>query len=137
MDAPFFVMLLPLVFPLVHVAVGVGLLYFSLCGLFNKTVIEVNVGELSVRHTPLPWKGNVRVSVTDIQQLYCIEKISYSKGSSSTTYGVNLVLKTNKTIPLIKGVPDKEQVLSIENLIEKRIGITDEPVAGEMQKSRE
>jgi hypothetical protein len=133
---PDFAALLPLLFPIVHVAVGLGLLYFSLCGIFNKTIIEVNMGELSVRHTPLPWKGNVKVNVSDIEQLYCVDKVTYSRNGSSTSYGVNLVLKSNRTIRLINGIPDKEQVLSIENIIEKRLGITDVPVSGEMPKNR-
>ena len=53
------IMLLPILFPLGHVAVGVGLTYSVLMGFFNNTVIRVTAeGEVIVRHGPLPWCGN-------------------------------------------------------------------------------
>ncbi len=44
-------------FPIGHVAVGVALTYFTICGLLNRTIIEVEQGQLRIRHTPLPWPG--------------------------------------------------------------------------------
>ena len=45
------------VFPLVHVAVGVGLAYLVVTTLCNKTTIRVDPNLLSVKHGPIPWPG--------------------------------------------------------------------------------
>ena len=52
-DAPMMFML----FPLIHVAVGIGLFYYSITGFFNKTRISGQKGVLGIRNFPLPWKG--------------------------------------------------------------------------------
>ena len=46
-----------LVFPVFHVAIGVGLTYFVICGFVNRTVVRIAGGELSVWHGPMPWPG--------------------------------------------------------------------------------
>ncbi|HVJ83988.1 MAG TPA: hypothetical protein VM452_00010 [Caulifigura sp.] len=55
-------------FPLLHVAVGVGLTYSVVAGFLNKTQILVDTSQLHVRHQPVPWWGNRIVNVDDIQE---------------------------------------------------------------------
>ena len=50
-DAP----LLAKLFPMIHVAAGLGIGYMALCGLFNRTRIAVDGSLLTVRHGPMPW----------------------------------------------------------------------------------
>ena len=57
-------------FPLLHVAVGVGLTYFTLAGLLNRTTVELAEGELSVRHGPLPWRGGGSHPARDIRSVH-------------------------------------------------------------------
>jgi hypothetical protein len=119
-----------LVFPLIHVGVGLYLFYFGISGLVNTTRIEVGSGQLSIKHGPLPWPGNLVIETAQLKQLYCTEKYSHSKSGTSVSYTVNVVLATNKMVPLVKNLPEKDQALYIEKIIESRLGITDEPVAG-------
>ena len=51
--------LIAFLLPIAHVAVGVGLTYYTLTRLMNRTRIEVSRDELTIRHGPLPWRGNM------------------------------------------------------------------------------
>jgi hypothetical protein len=118
----------PLWFPLLHVGVGIAVTYTTICGFVNTTRIAIENGALSVRHGPLPWPGNRDVAIASIAQLFCREHVG-SKGSRR--YSVNALLKQGTTTTLLKGLTDAEQALYVEQLVEKRLGIVDAPVAGE------
>jgi len=59
--------LIMVVFPVVHVAVGVGLTYFTLAIYLNRTTLEVDESRLTVRIGPLPWPGNRNIEVGDLE----------------------------------------------------------------------
>lgn len=59
------------IFPVLHVAVGVGLTYFVIASFLNSTTLEVGYAEVSVHHGPLPWSGNRVVPRAEIEQLFC------------------------------------------------------------------
>ncbi len=50
--------LMMLVFPLLHVGVGVGLTYYVIAAFLNRTIVRVEAGTLSVTHGPVPWQVN-------------------------------------------------------------------------------
>jgi hypothetical protein len=56
-----------------------------LAGFFNKTVIDVGQSMLLVRHGPIPWPGNRRLSTADVTQLYCEEKTSRRRNCDTST----------------------------------------------------
>ena len=53
-------------FPLPHLGVGIGLIYYSIAGIFNKTFVTVDRGRLAVRHSPVPWPGNMEINASDV-----------------------------------------------------------------------
>lgn len=128
-DAPWFVK----AFPLMHVALGVGLTYAMLAGFFNKTVIDVGQGMLHVRHGPFPWPGNRNLSAADVTQLYCEEKTSRGE-NSFTKYWLNALLRDGKKLSLLAGLEDKDKALYLEQRIESRLGIADRRVGGELPR---
>jgi hypothetical protein len=127
----------PLVFfGLVHAVVSFGLSWAALCGLFNRTRIEVEPGFLRVRHGPLPWPGNREVPVSRIRQLYCTEVDESDSDGTSFSYSL---LATpgpgaGKPLVLIKRLPKPEQALFLEQAVEQLLGIADRPVEGEIPK---
>ena len=125
-----------IIFPVAHVAVGVGLTYFTIAGILNKTKLSVDVGQLTVRHGPLPWPGNRTLTTDELDQLYCTEHISRSGNStsSSTSYRVNVATRDGKKIKLLSGLSDADQALYIEQKIEEHLGIEDRPVGGEIPR---
>jgi len=125
------------VFPIAHVAVGVGLTYFVLAGFLNSTVIRVAHGILSVRHGPLPWRGNLDMPTDGIEQIYCQNKLRTHhrrRGHSSTSmiYEVHAVVAGQKR-KLLSGLHDADHALFVEQSLERYLSIEDRSVPGEMR----
>lgn len=122
------------VFPIAHVAIGVGLTYFTIASLFNTTRIEVGRGELTIAHGPVPWKGGKRIPSSDIDQLYCKEKISRGKHGYSYTYSVWAAMKDGSSAKVIANNMETDQALFIEQQLERTLGIRDRAVPGELAR---
>ena len=121
-------------FPLIHVAVGLAITYYVIAGWCNRTHILVGQGKVAVRHSPLPWFGSMETSASNLKQLYTQERVRQSRrGGGSTTYEVRAVTQDGRNTKLVGGLDTSEQVLSIEQEIEKRQGIRDVPVHGQME----
>lgn len=124
------------IFPLAHVAVGVGLSYYTLCLLFNKTIISIDHSQIQVKHSPLPWKGNKVVEAENISQLYVKEKISRGKNGTTVSYQINALTPSDKHIKLIGNIFEEEHIAkNIEKQIEEFLGIEDIPIQGEHQNT--
>ena len=121
-------------FPLIHVAAGIGITYYVIAGWFNRTLILVGSGKLAVRHTPMPWFGAMEIDSSSVKQLYTQERVRQSRrGAGYTTYEVRGVTQNGRNIKLLGGLSTSEHALSIEQEVERRLGITDVPVAGQMR----
>lgn len=118
--------------PLLHVAVGIGITYAAIAGWLNRTVIHVGHDVVSVRHVPLPFFPAPTLDATNIKQIYAGEKVTYSRGGSTTTYEVRAITRDGRNVRLVSGLPVKEQALYIEQATEKYLSIPDEPVKGEL-----
>jgi hypothetical protein len=121
--------LLAVVFPAAHVAVGLGLTYYVLCGFLNKTRIRASRSELDVSHGPLPWYGARTVPAREVDQLFCREKGRGKEGQAA--YIVSAVLRDGKRIDLVSDLQSREQARYIEQEVERYLGIADRPVSGE------
>jgi hypothetical protein len=126
--------LMMILFPLLHVGVGVGLTYYTVAGFLNRTVVEVSHEGLRIYYTPLPWFGNKTIPVSDLAQLYREEVVSRGNRSTRVTYQLSAVSKESKKIKLLGGIETTDVALFLEQEIEKWLGIKDVKVAGEMQK---
>ena len=122
-----------LVFPVLHVAAGVGLSYYTLCGFVNRTVIRVGQGRLRIRHTPLPWPGNREVDTSRLEQLFCTEEVRRSKNGTSITYKLRANTRAGESLELLN-VDEREQALFLEQRLEAALGIRDRPVKGEVER---
>lgn len=122
--------LIAVIFPLAHVAVGVGLTYYTIAGYVNRTTFHLDAHSLTVRHAPLPWKGNHTLAREDIQQLYCEEQVNQGKNGPTRSYYLSAVLVDGRQVRLAS-MP-AEQARYIEDLLEERLGISDMSVPGEI-----
>lgn len=122
------------IFPLAHVAIGVGLTYFTLAGLFNRSWIKAANGVISVLHGPLPWLGNQVLPCTEIDQLFCREKVTQGKNGPNIRYEVWACMRDGSNKKLLGGTLTDEQAIYIEQRLEKALGITDRPMPGEMPR---
>jgi hypothetical protein len=121
-----------IVFPIAHLAVGVGLTYYTLAGFLNHSQVVVDRETFIVNHGPLPWLGNLRVPINQVEQIYCKEKPG--KKNSSTTYQMSVVLKDGRKKDLLSNLDSPEIGFYIEHQIESWLNIPDRPVRGEMPR---
>jgi hypothetical protein len=129
-DAP----LVMLLFPILHVLVGVGITYYALAGFYNRTLVLAGEGKLTIQHVPLPWPGNRVLQVSDLTQLYSQERVVRSRNGIQVKYQLNAITRENKKITLLDNLTAPDQVRFLERRLEEQLGITDVPVEGEMPR---
>jgi hypothetical protein len=102
-----------------HAAVGLLLVYGTLAGLLNRTVIEVTAEFITVWQGPVPWWGNVRVPIDEIEQLDCgrepdpeEKETGPPKRRGSSLYRVTAVTRGAGTVELVTEL-DRAQALFI------------------------
>ena len=122
-----------IVFPIAHLAVGIGLTYSTLCGFINRTVLEVSREELTVWFEPLPWLGEKRLKTADLKQLYCKEKVTRGENSTTRQYQLYAVTRDDKEIQLLSNLDTPDVALFFEQQIEGWLRISDRPVVGEFK----
>ncbi len=118
------------VFPLGHVAVGLGLFYYALCGLLNRTQILVTPQLLRIRHIPLFWFGNRRISRDELQQLFVMQVKTKSRGEKIYQFTLFALLADGKRVTLVKNLPYAADGIFLEKKIEERMGIINRQVEG-------
>lgn len=122
-----------ILFPIIHVCVGVCLTYATLTGFINSTIIRVGKREISVQHVPLPWPGNKILRRENLEQFFCEENAHRSnRGNTTYTYSVSIVMRGGSRTKLVSSLESPEQALFIERQIENCLGIKDQAVIGEM-----
>ncbi len=125
--------LFALVISLIFLAPGVAICYFTLALFLNRTTVVLDRGKLTVRHSPLPWKGQLELEAAEIEQLYCKERTRRSKNSVSKTYEVMLRTARRGEQVLVRGLEDPDQARYFEQRIEGALGLSDEGVSGEYE----
>jgi len=120
------------VFPIAHVAVGIGLTYFTIAGFLNRTWIDVTPDTLQVRHGPVPWKGNATLPVSELDQVYSSMQSSQSNQSGPGTCCVSALLKDGRTVKLVSTLHSADEARYLGRAIEDYLGLEHHPVAGEL-----
>ena len=119
-----------IVFPIGHLAVGVGLTYMVVTGFLNRTRIDLSRSALTVRHGPLPWIGGRTLPAAQIKQLYCEQVRGQENGQG--VYKLCALMNDGRKVVLIGGCPDTDIPRYIEKELERRLRIADAPVVGEV-----
>jgi len=120
-----------IVFPIAHLAVGVGLTYSTLAGFLNTTTIKIDRQFFVVQHDPLPWTGEIKTPISQLEQFYCKERRSSSKNGVHFTYQLNAVLKDGRDLSLVSNLESPDIALFLEQQIEGWLNIPDTDVIGE------
>jgi len=109
-----------ILFPLGHVAVGVGLTYFVICSFFNQTDILITSDEVSVITHPLPWPGSKKVAARDIHDLKVRHRVANRNRSQ---YALMYVDGTNHERKFLGSISHHEQALFIEDKIRETLNL--------------
>jgi predicted RNA-binding Zn-ribbon protein involved in translation (DUF1610 family) len=120
------------VFPIAHVAVGIGLTYSTLAGFINRTTLRLDKQKFFVQYDPLPWTGEVKVPINELNQLYCKENRSSTDSGTHYTYQLCALLKDGRKLDLVKNLESPDLAAYLEQEIETWLCITDREVAGEI-----
>jgi hypothetical protein len=120
-----------LLFPIGHLAVGVGMFYSALAGLLNRTTLTVSRQSLQVKHSPLWMPGQCEIPAKELTQLFCKEKRYENKGSVTYRYLLYALLKSGSEKKLLT-LDTQEYAQWLEHKIESYLHIENQAVAGEL-----
>jgi hypothetical protein len=125
------------IFPIAHVAVGVGLTYYVITGFVNRTLISAQRGLLRVSHGPLPWRGNHNIRREDIKQLFVTDQQHRRTDrdtnvvTTMTSFDLCALLESGKELRLLRRLETLAQARYLERTFEQHLGIDDRRIAGE------
>ncbi len=123
-------------FPLVHVAIGVSLTYHVLSVWLNRTVIDLSPDRVQVRTFPVPHPWHtVSLDCHDIEQVYVKQDANHFSPTSryQTTYQVVARRYGGFEDTLARNVPRADFAHAVEQEIESFLGIPDADVAGSLR----
>lgn len=123
--------LVMLLFPLLHVAAGIGISWWTLATLLNTTEIRLRSGMLEVAHGPLPWPTPDRLPTASLDQLYAVLKRG-NKGRVS--YELHARQKGGVSHKLLGQLPSADLARYLEQRVESYLELADRPVAEELPR---
>jgi hypothetical protein len=107
-----------------HGAIGALLVYATLAGFLNRTVIKVTSELLTVRHGPVPWWGNRRLPIDELERLYCDQDTDSAERGHRYVYRVNALTKGASKVDLVTEL-DRAQALFIKQELARWLNIDD------------
>jgi hypothetical protein len=76
-------------FPMIHVAIGVWLTYSVVAAVVNRTTIDVDAERIAARIGPLPWRGgNVSIERAQVRQLHVVRTETRGRNGVSVSYSL-------------------------------------------------
>jgi hypothetical protein len=108
-------------------AVGLLLVYGTLAGLLNGTVIKATPEFVTVQVGPLPWWGNQRLAVGDIDRLHW-HRAASKEGKESSFWSVSAHTKGTGDVELVTDIDDREQAQFITQELERWLKFGDRGV---------
>jgi hypothetical protein len=109
-----------LFFPIGHVAVGIGITYYVVASLFNKTDVVISLSGIKVSTGPFPWFGDRNIQREEITDIIVRER---SGNRNRRTYTVMYVDFSKKERKLIASIPESDQAEFIAQTIRDTTGI--------------
>ena len=111
---------LAIIFPIAHVAVGVGLSYYVIASFFNKTDLVISPDWVETNTRPIPWKGNAKIRPADIKGVLVRER---ADGYNKSQYRVMWVDRSMKERPLFLTLEELDQANFIRDELAEILGV--------------
>jgi hypothetical protein len=111
---------LMLLFPIGHVAVGIGITYYVMAALVNKTDVILHPSSIQVVTGPAPWIGNKKLDPSDVTEVIVRER---SSGRGRQTFDVMYAGQSRKEKKLVWRLPERDQAEYIAQTIRARYGL--------------
>src|SRR5262245_10943359 len=103
-------------------AVGLLLVYGTLAGLLNRTVIKATSEFITVWNGPLPWWGNQKLAVGDIERLHW-HRAASDEGKQSSFWSVSAQTKGTGNVELVSDIDERDQAQFIAQELERWLKI--------------
>jgi hypothetical protein len=127
-------MWLAILITLPHGAIGLLLVYGTLAGLLNRTVVKVTSEFVTARNGPVPWWGNRRLPIDEIERLFCDRDPDAADSRSSNVCRVNAQTKAGSQVDLVTEL-DRAQALFIKQELERWLNSEDHGAAPERRRA--
>lgn len=121
--------LIMLLFPILHLAVGIGVTYTLVATVVNRSRVEIDGSHVRVTHGPLPWGGPAPIPVHAVDQFYLVRQT----GKNGSTSGFDLVARRvdRTSEKVLGGLESDVQGRYLEQRLEAHLGLEDVAVEGE------
>lgn len=113
--------------PILHVAVGIYLVYATITGFVNRTKIRIDSSRLMVRHYPLPWLGNRTIPLRNIEYFFYTDTSSPADDGFSPNYAVMVAVHGGRHIKLIRSLVRENHANFIVQKLTQHLRNTDTP----------
>lgn len=125
---------LTLAFPGLHLLVGLAVGYAALACLLNTTRVDASRHGLAVAHGPLRWPGTRTWARGELTQLFGQQQVTKAKNTRSVRWHLMALDARGEQVRVLDVLDTADQVLWLEQALEKRLGIPDAPVEGELAR---
>lgn len=112
--------LMAVIFPIGHIAVGIGITYYVIASAFNKTDVVISPSGVRVVSGPAPWFGNKEVNAAEIVAVLVRERAG---NRGRITYSVMHVDAANKERRLLSYLAESDQAHFIAQTIRDGLGL--------------
>lgn len=111
-----------IVFPVLHVAVGLGMTYSTLCLFVNRT--QITVGDsLTVHHGPLFWPGGVTLPADAVRRLYCEQVTHNRRRGVSFSYKLMAATADGRAVTLLASLDGLPKAKYFERQLERWLNL--------------
>lgn len=112
-----------IVFPFGHVALGIGLTYYVIANIFNKTDLLISPEKVTVTSYPIPWGPKKEVNTNDIVDI----RVKHTSNNNwKSSYGIRYRNRGNREKSLIRGGLNDDQAAFIDYHIRKILNLKDQ-----------
>lgn len=121
-------------FASIHVAVGIGLVWYIACMFLNTTTITITRHEITITHAPIPFpinSKNMQLSRFDIAQVYVAQVSTTNKGNTTYSFELRAISSKNTSKKLSVDCETYEKAIFYKRKIEQVMRIEPQPVEGE------
>lgn len=110
---------------LLFFVVACSIFYSTAANWVNRTNVFVSQNAIEIKRAPMPWPGNKRVEINEIEQFYVKTRITGSRDKRQVNYELHFIEKNKNDVMLLTGFGSKPGLLFVEQEIEKYLGIVD------------
>ncbi len=102
--------IIAVIFPICHVAVGIGLTYSTIVGFLNRSYLGIAGDRLFVRHRPVPWMGNKEMASAEVRELFVERNHAEQNGQhfAQQKYNLSAVTNDGRSVKLLGGLDPAE-----------------------------